>query len=164
MKVLLLVPDSDRKTSYVRVAGRFHSQAIIEELRYWVPTVKDVARVYEIDEPEGWRLFIIPATDGACPVELLLRNDGLFDIEIGGQKYEAQSLTARNMLVVMLQQIADGRVLQRRWSSQATGAPCGLETIVDMGDGTLWTARQPPHGIAEENIEGLCRHFLPYRR
>ncbi len=98
------------------VDNRFHAQSMIEELRYWAPSVNDVAR----GDRDGPR-----ATSGACSwfptsgtrrgVELKLRKDGLFDIEIAGDAMEGLSMTSRDMLAQLLDRIAEGFVLQHRW-------------------------------------------------
>lgn len=143
--------------------GRVNARALVEELRYWVPSVKDVALVQECQDGAGLRFFLIPSTPGACPVELLLRNDGLFDLEVGGISYEAQELGARTALIDLLEGITAGQVIQRRFYNPATGAPVGVETRIRLPDGSYWRA-----GDMAEMLPGAMsvrdRHYLPYRR
>lgn len=146
-------------------SNQFHAQAIIEELRYWVPAVKDVAEILEFDEPEGWRLFVIPNVQGACPAEVLLRTDGLFDLEIAGETYGGLTLTSRDLLIRMLDGVALGRVCQRDWRMRATGASLHRETVIYIDEDAPWIL-----GVSETFADRLGdmfhieRHFLPYRR
>jgi hypothetical protein len=147
----------------VQTHNRFHSQSIIEQLRYWVPAVNDVARVYEVDDLDGWRLFVIPAVPGACAVEVLLRKDGLFDIEVAGERYEECVLSSRDMLVQLLESIAAGRIVQQHLVSRTTGASHGVATIIPYGEGVIWRRGDSDLG-ADEVMARVDRHFLPYRR
>jgi hypothetical protein len=61
--------------------------ATIEEIRYWVPTIKDVARVFEGNDDDSWLLSIEPTVVTACPVAIALKDNGRFDISIAGETY-----------------------------------------------------------------------------
>lgn len=135
--------------------------ATIEQLRYWVPTIKDVARVIESDDMgNGWTLNIVPKVASACPVAITLRESGRFDIVIAGEGYADRGFGSLDQIVALLERIADGRVVQRRWVSRATGAETGVETMVPLGDGLVWRNGPEPDGASERRD----RHFLPYRR
>jgi hypothetical protein len=135
--------------------------ATIEQLRYWVPTIKDVALVVESDDAgEGWTLSIIPKVASACPVAITLRESGRFDIVIAGEDYADRGLGSLDQIVTLLERITDGRVVQRRWVSRATGAETGVETMVALGEGLVWRNGPEPDGGSERRD----RHFLPYRR
>ena len=95
-------------------------EATIEQIRYWVPTVADVARAVEARESDSWLLSIEPHLATACPVAVVLRQDGQFDISIAGETYEDCTLESLDRLVIMLERITDGHVVQRRWISAAT--------------------------------------------
>jgi hypothetical protein len=135
--------------------------ATIEQLRYWVPTIKDVARVIESDGPgDGWTLSIVPAVVTACPVAITLQQSGRFDILIAGETYTDCALGSLDQIVALLERIADGHVVQRRWVSRATGVETGVETMVPLGAGLVWRNGPEPDGGSERRD----RHFLPYRR
>jgi hypothetical protein len=134
--------------------------ATIEEIRYWVPTIKDVARVFEGNDDDSWLLSIEPAVVTACPVAIALRDNGRFDISIAGETYDDRVLATLDQLVLMLERIADGHVIQRRWLSPATGVRNGVETLVTLGPGLVWRGGAEPEVSAERHD----RHFLPYRR
>lgn len=143
-------------------------EATIEQLRYWVPTITDVARVAEIDQAGTWTLSIAPRIASACPVEITLKDNGRFDIVIGGETYADRSLGTLDQIVRLLERITEGRVIQRQWVSPATGTPCGTETIVTLGPDAIWHGSDATaHAIAgllDGAGERHDRHFLPYRR
>lgn len=135
--------------------------ATIEQLRYWVPTIKDVARVSERGETgDGWTLSIVPTASSACPVLITLKDTGRFDISIAGETYGDRALGALDQIVALLELIADGKVVQRRWLSTVTGATVGIETMIPLGNGLTWSNGPAPGGVSEWRD----RHFLPYRR
>jgi hypothetical protein len=135
-------------------------QVTIEQLRYWVPTISDVARVSESAAGEGWTLSLKPRVEQACPVAITLRDTGRFDLVIGGQSYADCALGALDQIVLFLEKVTDGQVIQRHWVSAATGAPKCVQTIVTLGPGRLWhKGREPDGGSVHRD-----RHFLPYRR
>lgn len=135
-------------------------EATIEQIRYWVPTISDVARTVEARDGESWLLSLEPHLSTACPVAIALRQSGRFDISLAGETYEDCALDTLDQLVVLLERIVDGGVIQRKWVSAATGAPQGIETHIRLGPGLVWSNGPKPDGGAE------CRdrHFLPYRR
>lgn len=135
--------------------------ATIEQVRYWAPTIGDVAHISEHGEDgEGWILSIVPHAIAACPVSLALREDGRFDIVLAGETYPAFAFDSPDRIVPFLECIVAGQVLQRHWISTATGIPQGIETLVRLGAGLRF------HNGAEpvDGIEYRDRHFLPYRR
>lgn len=137
-------------------------QATIEQLRYWVPTISDVAHVAESRADGAWTLAITPRVAAACPVTITLKDSGRFDITLAGETYADCTLGSLDRIVELLERIAEGRVVQRRWVSSATGTAQGIETLVALGPepGLLWRDGPIPDG----NAERRDRHFLPYRR
>lgn len=135
-------------------------EVTIEQLRYWVPTITDVASAVEARDGESWLLSIEPHLATACPVAIALRQDGRFDISLAGETYEDCALSSLDQLVPLLERIVAGDVVQRRWVSAATGVPQGIETFVQLGSGLVWRHEPEPDGGAERRD----RHFLPYRR
>jgi hypothetical protein len=135
-------------------------EATIEQIRYWVPTISDVARILEAREDESWLLLLDPHLATACPVAIALRQDGRFDISLAGETYEDRALKSLDQLVALLERIVDGDVIRRSWCSTATGAPQGVETHVRLGAGVVF--RNGP--IPADGAACCDRHFLPYRR
>lgn len=135
-------------------------ETTIEQLRYWVPTIADVARALEAREGDSWLLSIEPHLATACPVAIALRQSGRFDISIAGETYENLALQSLDQLVPMLEQIVDGHVIQRHWVSARTGTARGVETMVLLGPGLVWCNDPAP----DDGAERRDRHFLPYRR
>lgn len=135
-------------------------EATIEQIRYWVPTIKDVAQVYEGADGGSWLLSIEPSLMSACPVALDIKSDGDFDIAIAGETYEQRHISQLAQFVRLLERISEGFIIQRRWYSAVTGAHHGVETIVTLEPGLHW------RGGAEADVSRSFRdrHFLPYRR
>lgn len=148
---MIMTPDGYRASSV---------EATIEQLRYWVPTIKDVADVYEGRDDESWLLSIEPLARAACPVAIALKESGHFDLAIAGETYPDLKLEKLDHLLHLLERIADGRVVQRRWYSAVTGVHQGVETIVALGPDLVLCNGTAPDG----SLERRDRHFLPYRR
>jgi hypothetical protein len=132
----------------------------IEQLRYWIPSIKDVARVYEGMEGQSWLLSIDPYVRAGCAVAVEIKDSGVFDIAIGGETYEDLALLSSDDIVLLLDRISAGHVIQRRWFSPATGALQCVETLVELGQGATWRGGPPPLDGGEQRD----RHFLAYRR
>jgi hypothetical protein len=141
----------------------FHFEATVEQARYWVPQIADVARVAESTGPDFWKITIGPYMPNTCAVEMTVRGDDQFDLVLAGEIYTARTLTSHGFVISLLESIADGRVLQRRWKSSATGALKAIETLITLSDGTVWTGS---NGVEAETAawEHHDHHFLPYRR
>ncbi len=135
-------------------------QGTIEGLRYWVPSIADVARVAESSGPEFWHLQVWPSMPGGCPFELLLRHDRHYDVVLAGEGYERLPVSSLSMFMPLAQAIIDGHVVQRRWTSTRTGSLQAVETLVRLPDGSIWREGQ----AAPETCEGRDHHFLPYHR
>ena len=141
----------------------FKLEATVEQVRYWVPQIADVARVSESNGPDFWKIVIEPYMPNACTVEMTVRDDEQFDAVVGGESYPTRALASHGFLVSLLESVADGRVLQRRWRSSATGALQAIETLIMLSDGTVWTGTNGSDGDAAA-WERHDHHFLPYRR
>jgi len=143
-------------------------QATVAALKYWLPEINDTARVSEISDVDYWKIAVEPKVPGACPFELMLRTDQRHDLIIAGEVFEDQPTTTLDLFVPLVDSIAEGRVVQRRTVSAATGAPVALRTIITLPDGHVWEAeRTLPDGLAPGALDDLIiedRHFLPYRR
>ncbi|HRO48968.1 MAG TPA: hypothetical protein PLW75_02405 [Hyphomicrobium sp.] len=136
-------------------------QATLAQLRYWMPTIADVAHIWESEGGGTWCFSLKPRAGGACSVSVMLRESGLFDLTIAGKTYEDCVLDQFDHLLPLIERITDGHVLQRHWASRATGQPLGIETIVSLGQGRVW--RGGPI-LPDGDAFARDRHFLPYRR
>jgi hypothetical protein len=149
-------------------AVRSRVEATVESLRYWVPTIADVARATESQSPGYWRLAMEPNVAGACPFEMTLHDDQHFDLVLGSEFYEDRVLSSLEILLPVLQSVTEGRIVQRRWFSSATGAERAVETIITLADGSVWrdgrTNETVAAAIPREATERHDHVFLPYRR
>jgi hypothetical protein len=138
----------------------------IESLRYWRPTVFDAARVEEAELTHGWRLSSAPLMVGACPFSVTLRSDRLVDLTVAGETYGGLSFDDYDDVLRLMEAIAGGNVVQRRYHSVTTGALLDVETVVTLADGKTWKSRRAGSSPAARGIEPETRerHFLPYRR
>ena len=134
--------------------------ATIEGLRYWVPSIADLAYISQSESPESWTLSVKPKVEGACPFELRLRHDGTYDISLAGQTYLARPVTGLAMFEPLINAIIEGRVVQRHWISSQTGALRAIETLITLPNGQVWR----DGGVVPAGCESRDRHFLPYRR
>lgn len=135
-------------------------QSTIEGLRYWVPSVIDVAHVAEESDIGYWRLHVTPRPGGGCPFEIVLHDNRTFDVVIADETYEGQHVTALSLFLPLAEAVIEGRVIQRRWFSLSTGALRAVESLVFLADGSVWQAGATADGDSESHD----RHFLPYRR
>lgn len=135
-------------------------QGTIEGLRYWVPSISDVARVSENGGEDFWHLTVVPRVAGACPFELLLRHDQRYDMILSGQTYENLLVSDLETFLPLTEAIIEGHVVQRRWSSTRTGALVAIETLIFAPGASAWQAGVRP----ASGCESRDHHFLPYRR
>lgn len=155
---------------------RSRLQTTIASLKYWVPTIIDVANVNETETDEFWKLNVSPKVAGACPFEILLRSDQHYDMLVAGEAYESLPMESFDLFLKLAQAICDGNVVQRLSHSTATGKPTGIATIVRLPGGEEWQHGRrfnedaADDGDAEnqfadhEDEVHMNRFFLPYRR
>ncbi|MDX2287372.1 MAG: hypothetical protein NW217_00935 [Hyphomicrobiaceae bacterium] len=141
----------------------------ITALRYWAPTVRDCAHVTE-EEPGGyWRLRVIPFAAGACPFELILLEDRFYSLMLDGRGYEDMPVARLQMMVPLVEAIANGDVARGLTTSTTTGRLLAITDRVTMADGSVWTQSEVvEHGwdagtAADDTIERI-RRYLPYHR
>lgn len=145
---------------------RLNLQQVIASIKAWSGFVADVARIETHDEGNGWRLAMQPLAPGACPVEMLLDGSELkCDLKIGAETYEDLDLPSLDMVLPLVQAVANGRVVTRLTRSFATGLPIGSDTLIKLADGTEIVLPAPSAGgAADAAIEIRNVHFLPYRK
>lgn len=145
---------------------RSRLQATVESLRYFVPSVADVARSDETSAPGYWKLSLTPHTGGACPIELILHGSQRYDVMIGRETYEDREITSLELFVPLIDAVANGRVIERSWISLTTGLSVARETLISLTNSKSWQDGSGLNAVAgnEEKFRRDDRHFLPYRR
>lgn len=144
---------------------RSRLRSTIECLRYWVPSISDVAHVEEESAPGFWRLAITPHTSGACPFEILLLSDQRYAVQLDGIAFEDLKVEALDDFVPLVDGISAGRVLCSRWTSASTARPLAVRMTVDLGRGRAWSGMTgPAETLAAEGVIEEKRFYLPYRR
>jgi hypothetical protein len=128
----------------------------------------DIALIDSAATPDFARLSLIPNAAGACAVEIMLRADQLYDISLATEFYEDCPVTTFDLFEPLILAVTRGDVLQRRHLSAATGAERGIETIVSLPGGVVWTKghvhSDVAAAIADERTLFQDRRFVPYRR
>jgi len=139
--------------------------ATIESLRYFVPSIADVARCEEQSDTGFWKLTMSPQTAGACPVELILHSSQRYDIMVGNEVYEDREIVSLEHFVPLLEAISEGHVKERTYYSIATGALVSRTTFVRYQFGVWQDGSFLSDVPVDDNaLSWEDRHFLPYRR
>lgn len=138
----------------------------IASLKAWTGFIADVAAIETGEGSSSWRLVIRPKAPQACPVELLLRHDQLYDIAVASEVYEDQPADDLELFLPLLEAIAEGRVVTRTEQSRVTGAVYAVETRIATAAGKSWVRRRalPAARLADpEQTIFTDRHYTPYR-
>ncbi len=147
---------------------RSRLETTIASLRYWVPQIADAARIEESQGPGFWKIKVTPHTAGACPFELMLRTSQHYDVVVGHETYEDRPVESLELFVPLAEAISNGRIIQRRLLSMATGEVAETQTLVDLGQGSEWRASHRSKAFKDLASLGGChhrdQHFLPYHR
>lgn len=140
---------------------------LIASVRAWTGFVADVARVEVTDQGQAWRIALLPKFGNTCPAEIILRPDKTWDLTIGGHTFKNRALSSLELVLPLLEAIAEGRVVALKSVSASTGLVHGVGTVVTLANGTRFEEQQAvielPAGI-EPRVETIERHYLPYRR
>lgn len=137
----------------------------IEGLRYWIPSVSDVARTVEEESGDFWRLSVVPHTGGACPFELLLEHGQRYGLVIDGSAFEGLPAGTLAGMTDLVDAIAAGRVVRSTWVRAKTAQRVATRLTIDMGRGRIWSealGNEPEDG--SDDFLRTNRHYLPYRR
>ena len=142
--------------------------------RAYVKTVADleaamqrlapVARIDHETTRGFWRGRVDPKAINACRFEVILYRAQKFDITIGPETYEARKITSLAVFMPILDALTHGRVITRRWSSAATGAPIKVETLVTLADGQTWQDHSDHLTSADDRLEKRDHHYVAYAR
>lgn len=147
---------------------RSRLETTIASLRYWVPQIADAARIEESQGAGFWKIKVTPKTGGACPFELMLRTSQVYDIAVGRETHEDLPIESMDLFLPLVEAITEGRVIERRLISMATGQVAETVTIVDLGRGKEWRASRRSKAFKDLVSLGASlhsdHHFLPYHR
>jgi hypothetical protein len=135
------------------------------DLKRFAATLTGVAHVDLQETPDFVKLSALPLAAGACPVEMMLRADQLYDIAIGTEFYEDCPIDDLGLFELLLAAVVRGDVVQRHTVSVATETHHAIETIVHMVGRAAWRRGHvlgvcPPTG----DVIARDRRFLPYLR
>jgi hypothetical protein len=147
----------------------FHSALMqtMASLRAWSGFVADVADIEDAEIGDSWHFGLTPHMPGACPVDLVLRSDQRFDLNLDGEAYEDRAIETFDLFPRLIEAVADGRVIRRYAVSRATGLLHAVSTLVPLGDGAAFEAGRPIAGapaLTDPPLEWRNVHYLPYRR
>lgn len=134
--------------------------------------LSDVADAGHAQTREFVRLSLVPHARGACPVEIMLRTDQLYDISVGTEFYEDCRIQTFDTFVPLIEAIAKGDVIQRRHVSAVTGTERSIETLVRLPGGEVWRKGHGQGGHGQGATAGIPdddtifddRRFVAYRR
>ena len=129
--------------------------------------LSDVADIGHSQTREFVRLSLLPHARGACPVEIMLRTDQLYDISIGTEFYEDCRIRSFETFVPLIEAIANGDVIQRRHVSAITGSARSTETLVRLPGGDVWRKGRDYRAAVPIPDDGTVfedRRYVTYRR
>jgi hypothetical protein len=147
---------------------RLKLQQVIASLKAWTGFVADVARVEVAEVGQAWRIALQPQAAHACPMEIVL--DGAStrcDLRVASETYEDWPLPSLDIVLPLIEAVAEGKVVTRRTSSATTGMPLGVTTLIRLADGRLLESshdRSADRELSAEAIQIRDTHYLPYRR
>jgi hypothetical protein len=147
---------------------RVKLQQLIASLKAWSGFVADVAKVEVTEIGQAWRILLQPKAASACPMEMLLDGGSTrCDLRIAGETYEDWPLPSLDIVLPLIEAVAEGRVVTRYTSSAATGLPLSVATVISLADGRhLETSLDRPghRAPAADAVQIRDTHYLPYRR
>ena len=97
----------------------------------------------------------------------MISRDQSFDIDIGTESLVNQSVADLTLFLPLLQAIADGHVICRIWSAQATGIELIREIFVQPADHRDWSMKRIiSAGTATTEMSAVAcdRAYVAYRR
>jgi len=142
--------------------------AVTRTLSDWAYRLKDVAH-FDIKEGTGhWRISARPATPGACPMTLVLRNDQKFDLALARERFEERQIEDFALFGAIADAVSAGRVETVRTESAMTGGLKAIETRINFKDGAVWSQTRKAGPLKDLPADGedvqSVEPFLPYAR
>ncbi len=133
----------------------------------WLPSMAAHAAIEREQAERYWRVRLTPHQPNACPVELMLSREQVFDCDIGPESAENQPITDLGLFLPMLRAVTEGRVLLRRWRAQATGSELVRELVVDLAPEQSWSMRRrirAGNATTEASAVACDQVYVAYRR
>ncbi len=151
--------------------SRAKLQSTIANIRAWAEPLSHHAVIQESDDIDSWHIAVKPHTPGACPFELMITGDELYDIRVAGEGYEDHTVESWELFLPLLKAISEGNVIQRKWTSPVTGNDILLETRITPDTTSEWFVRRSLSALRKDIGEDELtlaqvseKHFLPYQR
>jgi len=142
-------------------------QHVIAALEVWAAEMEPFATIEHGFIDDAWRISAVPRVETACPFEIILRPDQKFDIRVDDEIYEDQPLDALTDIPQIVRSIANGGILIRRWTGQATGLVYNVETVIDLpgtNEGRFERPNPDAPPLEDVELEAELETFVPYRR
>ncbi|MDX2307680.1 MAG: hypothetical protein NW216_05530 [Hyphomicrobium sp.] len=137
----------------------------VESLRYWIPSISDVAKADEDQSDAHWRIAVAPHVHGACPFEVVLKSGQRYAVVLDGVAFDDLPAGDLAGVTALADAIAAGRVVRSSWTTAKTGTPIATRLTVDLGKGRRWTETQGAvPDPSDDDYVRTDRHYLPYRR
>ncbi len=142
--------------------------ATVASIRRAVDCLNGSADVALHVEAAKLRLALSPHVKGACPLEVLVRADQHYDIEVGSEFYEDCEIGSFDDFPALIGAVARGDVVTRHYFSAATGSLAAVATVVSLGGGREWRREHgvfpPGRSFDPDTTLVKDRTFLPYQR
>lgn len=147
---------------------RSHLAKTISTLENWAQSMADCAVIDTEIQSSFWKMVALPLIPGPCPLELMLRADQRFNVQIGGEVYEDKPVDAFSFFPMLARAVAAGRVERISIKNALTGTLEAIETRVTLEDGWAWIGERRVTARTQRRADNAQVHsihrFLPYRR
>jgi hypothetical protein len=133
----------------------------------WLLTLAPHAVVEQERTANYWRVRLKPHQANACPAELMLSRQQVFDLDVGSEGVAGQHIQDFRVFKPLLEAVVAGRCVTRSWNSQATGAELTREFIANLDAERQWTIRRVVHaGSTATELTAVARDhvYVPYDR
>lgn len=138
---------------------------LINKLTSWAEAQREAGAV-DIRSGNGfWSVSTRPATQGACPIALVLRSDQKFDLAIGPERIEDRQINDFGFFPKLVKAVSEGLVERKVHTCALTGAKLSHELRVLLGGGEVWSEGQRSSSpVLGERVLEETRRYLPYVR
>ena len=144
---------------------RLQLSQLVASIKAWSGFVADVAKVEMQEIGEGWRLAMLPTAPGACPLEVVLDGrEPKCDLKVGREIYEDWPLPSLDIVLPLVEAVAEGRIVTRQMVSAATGLPLAVSTQIALANGTRIELPSGRPDISGPASLARSIHYVPYRK
>ena len=128
----------------------------------------DVAET-DLERGDGYvRIALRPRVANACPLDLVLFDDGAVDLRLAEEEHEGVRDIPPARLATLIGAVLAGKVKTIRETTLATGQLRSVEVVVRPDRGEAWRRRREVEPIsrlvAPEAAEREAHHYVAYRR